>query len=255
MNRLALLLAVAAAAGIASADEVYLKSGGKLSGKVVSRSATTLEVEVGAGKIGVPVSSVLRVEEGRSPLQEYEERAGKLAAKDVDGWVALGDWATAQGLGTQAREAYHRALSASPGDPRANAALGHAQVDGRWVSAEEGYKAKGYVLYGGEWMTPAEQARLQQEDALDQQRRHERAQSQAAAREAEARAAEAEAKAREAEAQAEDASEGLPLWYGWGTGPTDWPDGNVRPVPPRPPTPPRPPNPPQPLVRPHGGSK
>lgn len=254
MNRLTLWLAVGVAAGAASADEVYLKSGGKLSGKVVSRSATTIEVEVGAGKIGVPVASVLRVEEGRSPLQEYEERAGRLEAKDAEGWVALGDWATAQGLGTQAREAYHRALSASPGDPRANAALGHVQVDGRWVSEEEGYKAKGYVFFGGEWVTPAEQARLQQEDAADQQRRHERAQAQAAAREAEARAAEAEAKAREAEAQAEEASEGLPLWYGWGTGPMDWPDGSVRPVPPRPPTPPQPPKP-QPLVRPQGGSK
>ncbi len=165
--------------------------------------------------------------------------------------MALGEWATAQGLGTQAREAYHRALSASPGDPRANAALGHAQVDGRWVSEEEGYRAKGYVFFDGEWMTPAEQARIQQEDAADQQRRHERTQAQASAREAEAKAAQAEARAREAEAQAQEASEGLPLWYGWGTGPTDWPDGSVRPVPPRPPTPPQPPRP-QPLNRPGG---
>ena len=252
MNRLTSWLVVGLAAGAVSADEVYLKSGGKLSGKVVSRSATTIEVEVGAGKIGVPAASVLRVEEGRSALQEYEERAGRLAAGDASGWVALGDWATAQGLGTQAREAYHRALSASPGDPRANAGLGNFQVDGRWVSEEEGYKAKGYVLYGGEWITPAEQARLQQEDAADQQRRQQQKQAQAAAREAEARAAEAEARAREAEAQAEEASEGLPLWYGWGTGPADWPDGSVRPVPPRPPTPPRPPQPPQPLNRPGG---
>src|SRR5262245_35352817 len=118
----------------AGADEVFLKSGGQLSGRVVSRTATIIEVDVGAGRITVPMSSVLRIEEGRSALQAYEERAGRIAAGDVEGWLALGQWASERGLGTQAREAYHRALSASPNDPRANAALGNVQMGGRWLS-------------------------------------------------------------------------------------------------------------------------
>lgn len=91
-----LLLAVAVLNGAASADEVFLKGGGQPSGRIVSRSATTIEVDVGAGRIGVPVSSVVRVEEGRSALHEYEERASRLAASDADGWVALGEWASAR---------------------------------------------------------------------------------------------------------------------------------------------------------------
>jgi hypothetical protein len=235
----AVLLAEAAAA-----DEVFLKGGGRLSGRIVSRTASTIEVDVGAGRIGVPASSVLRIEEGRSPLQEYEERAGKLAAGDVDGWVALGEWASARGLGTQAREAYHRALAASPDDPRANEALGNVKMGGRWVSEDESYRARGYVQYEGEWITPAEHEAILRERAAEDARDRERREAESRVREAEARAEEAEARARDAEAQAaeaQQASEGIPLWYGWGAGPVAWPVGPiVRPIPPRPPTPPRP---------------
>ena len=214
------------------ADEVFLKSGGQLSGRIVSQTATDLEVDIGAGRIGVPLSSVVRIEKGHSPLQEYEDRVGRVPPGDVEGWLALGAWASAQGLGVQAREAYNRALHASPTDPRANAALGNVQVDGRWVSEDEGYRARGFVQFEGEWMTPPEhEAILRQRSAeADQERAH--MQAQINAREAEARAEEAEARAREAAAQAAETQEGLPLWYGWGAGPVVWPSGPV--VAPRP---------------------
>ena len=51
-----LLLAVLFLPGAAAADEVFLKGGGQVSGRIVSCSATTVEVDVGAGRIGVPVS-------------------------------------------------------------------------------------------------------------------------------------------------------------------------------------------------------
>ncbi len=238
------VLAAAILPRAAAADEVYLKGGGRLSGRIVSRTESTIEVDVGAGRIGVPASSVLRIVEGRSPLHEYEDRAGRLAAGDVDGWVALAEWASAQGLGTQAREAYHRALAASPDDPRANEALGNVKMGGRWVSEDESYRARGYVQYEGEWITPAEHEAILRERAAEDARERERREAESRVREAEARADEAEARARDAEAQAaeaEQASEGIPLWYGWGAGPVAWPVGPiVRPIPPRPPTPPRP---------------
>jgi hypothetical protein len=233
MKAMTLLLSAAFVAA-ASADEVYLKSGGQLSGRIVSRSASTIEVEVGAGTIKVPASSVARIEEGRSALEEFEQRAGGLAAGDAPGWVALGDWASARGLGTQARQAYERAVSASPGNARANEALGRVQVGGRWVTEEEGYRAKGFVQFEGEWMTPEEQRSIQAQRALEDQQSRQRREADARVREAEERAREAEARAKEAEASAQDASEGLPLWYGWGAGPVEWPTGPiVRPSPPR----------------------
>jgi hypothetical protein len=214
----------------AFADEVFLKSGGRLSGRIVSRTATTVEVDVGAGRISVPASSVLRIEEGRSALQEYEERAGRVPAADVNGWVALGEWASAQALGSQAREAYHRALSASPNDPRANEALGNVQVGGRWVSEDDSYRERGYVKFEGEWMTPAEHDAILRERAAEADQERQYQEGQQRVREAEAKAQEAEARARQAEAEAQeaaDANEGIPLWYGWGVGPSSWPSGPV----------------------------
>jgi hypothetical protein len=228
MTKATMALAVLACSAPGGADEVYLKGGGQLSGKIASRTATTIEVDVGAGRIGVPASSVLRIEEGRSPLHEFEERAGGLAASDVEGWLALGDWARAKGLGTQAREAYSRALAASPSDARANAALGNVQVDGRWLSENEAYRARGFVELDGEWMTPPERDAILRERAAEDQRDRERQESERRVREAEARAAEAEARAKEAEAAAaEQQLDGLPLWYGWGAGPGYWPSGPI----------------------------
>jgi len=233
MRAPALFLTVVLVSGSAAADEVFLKSGGQLSGRVVSRTATAVEVDVGAGKITVPASSVLRIEDGRSPLQEYEERAGTLAAGDADGWVALGQWAESRGLSKQAGEAYHRALAASPLDPRANEGLGNVLVDGRWVSEAEAHRAKGYVQFEGEWITPAEHEAILKQRAAEDARDSERRESERKVREAEARADEAEARAKEAEAQT--ASEGIPLWYGWAPCANCWPPGpDVRPNPPRP---------------------
>ena len=220
-----ILLAAALLSGAASADEIYLKGGGQLSGRIVTHSATTIEVDVGAGRIGVPASSVVRIEKGRSAFEEYEERAAQLAASDADGWVALGGWAESKGLGTQASQAYERAVAASPTDPRANEALGNVYLDGRWVSEEQSYKARGYVQYEGAWVTPAEHETLLRERAAEEHRDREQQAADTRAREAEARAAEAEARAREAEAQ-----EGDGIYYGgygWGGGPAYWP---VRPV-------------------------
>jgi tetratricopeptide repeat protein len=230
MRMLVLALAVAAVPLGAAADDIYLTSGGQVSGRIVERTATAIAIDIGAGRITVPTSSVVKVVEGKSPLHEYEERAGRIPASDVEGWLALGEWASAQGLGSQAKEAYNRALAVAPGDPRANAALGRTQVDGRWLSEDESYQARGYVRFGGEWMTPAEHEAILRERQVESQIEQQRQQADMAAREAEARAAEADARARQAEAEAEEAASaanGIPLWYGWGAGPTVWPSGPI----------------------------
>jgi hypothetical protein len=213
-----------ALAGPASAAEVLLKSGGRLSGRIVERSEASITVDVGAGRITVPASSVVRIDEGRSALEDYEERAARLDPADVAGWLELAAWASAHGLGTQARQAYERVLAVAPGDPNANQALGKVQLNGRWVSEAESYRARGYVQHDGEWMTPAEQQAALRADAEAQRDRAQR-EADARVREAEERAREAERRAREAEAQ--QADEGLPVWYGWGAGPTVWPTGPI----------------------------
>jgi hypothetical protein len=208
------------------ADVVYLKGAGKLEGRIVERTETSIEVDIGAGTMTVPMSRVERVEEGRSPLDDYRDRAAALDVADVEGWLELARWASAEGLRTQSRQAYERVLAVDPQNTEANRSLGRVELDGRWVSEEESYRARGYVEFEGQWMTPADREVILNERAA-------RAQAQRAQIEAESRVREAEARAREAEAAAaEQTVVGVPVWWGpWGPGPERWPQPPARPQP------------------------
>jgi hypothetical protein len=223
-----------------SADDVILKGGGKISGRILSRTDAAVEVDVGAGTVKVPMSSVVRIDQRRSALDDYHDRANALRPGDVPGWLQLGKWASSQGLGTQARTAYEQVVAVDPENEAANQALGRVRLDGRWVTEEEGFKARGFVQFEGEWIAPAERdAILRERDAatqaelatLDAERR---------AQEAEARAAEAEARARDAEG-AVPGNAGFPMYWGgyttWGPGPPVWPTQPIV-APPVRPTPP-----------------
>jgi hypothetical protein len=214
-----LLLALLMGAPSASrADVVYIKGGGKLEGRIVERTESSVEVDIGAGTITFPMSSVDRIEEGRSPLDDYDDRRAALAADDRDGWLDLAQWASGVGLGTQSLRAYEHVLTLDPNNPEANRALGRVEVDGRWMTEDEAYRARGYVMFEGQWMTPAEQESILRAREADQ------AAAQAQAQSAEAQAREAEARAREAEAQAQQTTYSAPLyWRSWGPGPSNWP--------------------------------
>jgi hypothetical protein len=213
---LILAWALALLPSVAFADEVLLKGGGKISGRILSRTDAAVQIDVGAGIITVPMASVLSIEEKRSVLDEYEERAARLTDKDVPGWLQLARWSLTQGLGTQSRRAYERVLALDPQNVEANQALGRVLIDGRWVPEPEVHRARGMVQFEGAWVTPAERdSILEERDArfnellrIDAERR---------ARDAELRAAEAEARAQQATLDAAaGAVGGIPYWYGGG---------------------------------------
>ncbi len=189
------------------ADTVYLKGGGKVEGRIVTRTEADVEVDVGAGNIKVPMTNVDRIVEEPSALSEYARRAAALGPKDAAGWRELGRWANSVGLNTQARQAYEKVLAIAPGDPEANQALGQVKQGDRWVSEEESYRARGYVKFEGEWMTPAEQQAILQDRAQ-------------ASRESPPPRPPPPAPKPKA---AEETQEGIPLYWGWGTGPAAWP--------------------------------
>lgn len=232
MNRrwiqsLGLVVALAVAKG-GVADVIYLKGAGKLEGRIIEQNDESVVVDIGAGTMTVPRDRVERIEEGQSALDDYREREAALDPGDSEGWLELANWASNHALGTQARQAYQQVLKTDPENPAANQALGRVQLDGRWVSAEESYRARGYVQFEGQWMTPAEQQSILDERAAWTE-------AQRARYEADARAREAEARARQAEAEAEAAAEpvyGIPLWWGaWGPGPGYWPQNPQQPRP------------------------
>ncbi len=198
------------------ADEIFLRGGGHVTGRIVEQNTRTVTIEAAPGLVTLPMSRVEKIVESRSPLEAWRERADSLAASDVAGWAALARWAQQNQLLTQAREAWQRVLAVSPHDADANLALSRVSVEGRWMSEQEAYRAQGYVQFEGEWISPAEHERRLRERASDEASAQEQREAEVRVREAEARAREAEARAREAEARAREAEipaeAGIPIW-------------------------------------------
>lgn len=209
-------MAVAAALGLpvsAHAEQVLLKNGGRISGILVERSATHVVLQIGPGQVKLPLASVERVVLGRSALAVFAERAERLASSDKSGWLELGLWARDAGLDTQARECFERVLALDPQNEVAQASLGNVLLDGRWLSQEQAYRARGYVRFECSWMPPEERDEWLRDRAARREEARARAEAEARILEAEARARAAEAAAREAEAAA---SYGIPVGYGYG---------------------------------------
>jgi hypothetical protein len=195
---------------LASADQVFLKGGREVSGVIVERSASHITLEVGPGRVSLPMDRVERVQEGSSPLREYRRRRAALAPDDVRGFVALGIWCRDQELFTQAREAFEHAVALDPGNATAQVALGNVRLGNRFVTQDEANRAQGLVRYQGTWMTPDERNALVEENQEDA-----RARAEAAARREARERAEREAEA--AAAQQAAAPYGMPYSpYGYG---------------------------------------
>jgi len=224
MNRIAVISLLALSPSLAHADSVFLKSGGEVKGEVVEQRADAVVLEVGPGRITVPMKNVARIVSSTTDLGLYHARATALASRDVPGWLSLAAWARKHDLATQARDAYEHVLAVDPMNADAHLALGNVRLGDRWVSGAEANRARGLVEFEGTWMTPEErQLRFEERAAADQERQAMR-EGDARAREAEARAREATARAEAAEADARQARDGqaadsgIPLGYGYGVG-------------------------------------
>ena len=221
MRKLVLLLLLAP--GTLLADVVYLKGGGKFTGRIVEQTEERMVIDIGDGVIGFSMERVEEIVKGPAPLDEYDTRAGKLGPQDVNGWRSLAQWASARGLSAQSRAAYKKVLAVAPDDKEAREALGFVQVDGRWLTEEESYRARGFVKYDGEWMTPAEVQVAQSTATAEQARRD----AERRAMDAEAAAADAQQRAEDAERRAQEAQSQQyndPVFFGgFGYGVTTWP--------------------------------
>ena len=207
------------------ADEIFLKGAGSFSGKITQELPDMIMINTGDGTVGVPRDRIHHVVKGRSPLDDYEERAKKLKPDNLQGWKELGRWAAHAGISTQSRQAYENAMRISPNDLESRQALGFEFLDGRWVTEEESYRARGFVRFQGEWMTQAEVQVHESHQANEQAIRD--AERQAV--DAEVAQAKAEHEAEEERKRADEAEEearrwsNSTYWGGWGYGSYSWP--------------------------------
>ena len=201
---------------LAGADEVLLKTGGRVTGEIVEQTDRSVAVDIGAGVVTVPLSAVKQIKGGPAQITAYREPAARLAPGDVEGWLQLARWAQAADLRTLARAAYEHVLGVDPGNAIAHTALGDVWLGARWASAEESYRAQGLVSFEGAWVTPEQQRATLAQRAAEDQTRLRREEDDAHLREIEARArlADAEAQARQSQTRSDSGSGGIPI-YGY----------------------------------------
>jgi len=209
--------------GLLLADEVFLKGGGKFTGRITAQDEERITIDIGDGSVGFSMERVDHIVKGTSPLDEYEARASALSQQDVDGWRKLAQWAAGRGLSRQARLAYERVLALAPDDAEARRALGFVQVDGRWLTEEDSYRARGYVKFEGEWMTPAEVQSAQSSAAADQARFEADRRAIDAANAADRARWQAEEDRKRAQEEQDRLNNNPLYWGGFGYGVTTWP--------------------------------
>lgn len=210
----ALVVSLALLPAAARADDVLLKGGGRLSGVIVARSAVSITLDTGPGRVTLPMSRVVSVVARTADLAIYRQRAAALLPANIAGWLSLADWADNHGLLTQAREAYAYVLTLDPDNAPAHRALGHVWTGERWATVEESYRARGFIPFEGSWVTPDEHRAIIEERMAAAAADRDRAEAAARVREAEARARVAEAEARLAESVPSPGSIPLDMAYG-----------------------------------------
>ncbi len=205
---------VLAAALPAAADEVTLRSGEKIEGRV-TRTGDRIAIEVDWGTLTLRPDDVTRIVLKPSALQELQERRQKLDARDVGGRLDLAAWARAHELYARERELLREVVAIDPDHASARAALGYRKVDGRWMTDEEYYASKGLVRAGSRWVTPAEAAEIARRDREETQRLAEIALAELKLAEAQNEAERARAEAEKLRTQLEWQRWSVPGWRAW----------------------------------------
>lgn len=142
--------------GLAWADEVVLKEGQTLRGRVLEDGVQVV-LQIDGGRISFPAEAVSEVRrEVEHPLAKLEARRRALSSGDVPGRLALAREAIALGLRAEASALHREVLELDPNRAESRAALGYVRRDGRWLSEDEARSADGLIRYGGRWIPRAE---------------------------------------------------------------------------------------------------
>lgn len=126
------------------ADEIHLKSGGRLEGKIVRETDDEIEIRTSAGaSVTIKRAEIQRIDYRETPEEEIERRRAALAADDVAGIAALGDEAARLRLTALAvrlyREAGARDRLLPLIEPDARSALERARTPGPLEALIEAY--------------------------------------------------------------------------------------------------------------------
>jgi hypothetical protein len=165
--------AVLASSGAAQADKVFLSGGTVLDGKVERKGGKVI-VEGESGTIAVPADSVVKIEKGEAALSRFEAEYATLRPKDVAGRLALADFCRSNDMKSSERRVLLEVIAIEPDNAQARARLGYVKTESGWATEADAMRARGMVMYEGQWMSEGavqelERMRAQVADAARQQ--------------------------------------------------------------------------------------
>ena len=169
----AALAALSAGPGRASADEVRLKDGRLLEGKVFEETAAAVKIHLRfGGDMDVPRDQVQSVEKKDLPEEALAKKRAALEPKDAEGRWRLALEAKEQKLRKAYEELVDEVLRLDPQHAAANEVRGNISFEGKWMKpaerdallAERERREKadrGLVEYKGRWVSQEEKDALE----------------------------------------------------------------------------------------------
>ncbi len=157
------------------ADVLVLKDGRRIEGTVTAQDAQKVKIQTSFGDFEFPAADVDHVEKGLTSEQEFAQRFQ--AARKVEEFFELGQWADKKKMRAEAKQAMKRVLELDPKHAGANTFFGKVAYKGEWLTPAERDKraaadaeaemlAKGFVRWKEQWVTPEEKAHYEKNEVL-----------------------------------------------------------------------------------------
>ena len=158
-------------------DTVFLRSGGELSGKVLSekkdedsgRTFVVLRMESG-GVVKLDSARLVRKVHYADAIDAEYQRRLKIAGNDANLYWKIYEWCQEQPSGSarfkdELKFLLERIAAIDPNDERSRQLLGFDLVDGQWIMKPALYKAHGYRKNGTSWASELQFSIFDQQEA------------------------------------------------------------------------------------------
>ena len=152
-----------------SADEIKLRRGGSLSGKVVKKPEANngfYEIELSSGaSIQIAKREVDSIVKPQFTVTAYQAELANHDLATVQGHMEMVDWCTKNKLRLQKSKHLRQVIELDPEHEQARRLLGYTRhiLSGKWVLRDEYYQSIGYVRDGSAMRLPQAQ-RVEQEE-------------------------------------------------------------------------------------------
>jgi hypothetical protein len=146
-------------AGAARAEIFILTNDGKVQGEELKVPGTppsqTVIRTASGGQLTLDKNQIKQIVPQNAAELEYERICPTFADTIAD-QLRLAEWCRKHGLPKQRDTHLERVIALDPNHKAARAALGFAQIQGRWIRPDDLKRQQGYVMYKGEWRLPQE---------------------------------------------------------------------------------------------------